>query len=437
MLASRPFMLSNLRTLGPSTVLAFGLAASGGACSKPIAGMASTPAAHSPTTSAGHTEIRFSDLPPPFASPDAANPPEVVSRSAADRLVLPSGFAIGTYAEGGFDEPRWLALAPSGDVFLADSDAGTIFVLLGMGASGAATQRFTFTSGLNKPFGMAFRPGYFYVGNTNSVVRFAYRPGQTAAQGEPQKICDLPGRGYHEHWTRNLVFSEDGSKLYVTIGSSSNVDVETDAERASVLEMNPDGTGRRIYASGLRNAVGLAFYPGSTALWAVVEERDRMGDDLVPDYMVGLRDGGFYGWPFAYLGAHADPRRQGERPDRIAATIAPEVLFQAHSAVLGLAFYEGPMFPADWKGDAIVAMHGSWNRTSRTGYKLVRVPFKGGRPIGGYDDFVTGWMRDPSSREVWGRPVGLLVLGDGSLLVADDGGAKVWRITYSASLATH
>jgi glucose/arabinose dehydrogenase len=189
----------------------------------------------------------------------------------------------------------------------------------------------------------------------------------------------------------------------------------------------------RAYASGTRNPVGLAFYPGTTDLWAAVEERDRLGDDLVPDYLVELRDSGFYGWPFAYLGPHADPRRQGERPDLIAKTLAPDVLFQAHSAVLGLLFYDGAMFPADWKGDAIVAMHGSWNRSRRTGYKLVRVPFKNGRPAGGYDDFVTGWMRDPAVSEVWGRPVGLLQLGDGSVLVADDGGAKVWRITYATT----
>jgi glucose/arabinose dehydrogenase len=227
-----------------------------------------------------------------------------------------------------------------------------------------------------------------------------------------------------------------GSKLYVTIGSSSNVDVETDPEERPFLEMNPDGTDRRIFASGTRNGVGLAFYPGTSELWAAVEERDRLGDDLVPDYLVNLRDGGFYGWPFAYLGPHPDLRRQGERPDLVAKTLPPDVLFQAHSAVLGLMFYDGAMFPSDWKGDAIVAMHGSWNRSQRTGYKLVRIPFRSGRPIGGYDDFVTGWMRDPAAAELWGRPVGLLQLGDGSLLVSDDGGAKVWRILYSPGAAT-
>jgi glucose/arabinose dehydrogenase len=200
--------------------------------------------------------------------------------------------------------------------------------------------------------------------------------------------------------------------------------------------MNLDGTGRRIYASGLRNPVGAAFYPGSSRLWAVVEERDRMGDDLVPDYLVAVKDGGFYGWPFAYLGPHPDPRRAGERPDLVAKTEQPDLLFAAHSAVLGVVFYEGSMFPKDWAGDAIVAMHGSWNRSERTGYKLVRVRFHEGRPVGGYDDFVTGWMRDPRSADVWGRPVGLLVLGDGSLLVSDDGGKKIWRITWAPSPAS-
>jgi glucose/arabinose dehydrogenase len=194
--------------------------------------------------------------------------------------------------------------------------------------------------------------------------------------------------------------------------------------------MDPDGTHRRIFASGTRNPIGLALYPGTDQLWAAVQERDRLGDDLVPDYLVALKDGGFYGWPFAYLGPHPEPRHQGERPDLVAKTLAPDLLFQAHSAVLGLAFYEGSMFPEGWRGDAIVAFHGSWNRSKRTGYELVRVKFHDGRPVGGYDDFVKGWMREPTSREVWGRPVGLLVLPDGSLLVADDGANEIWRITY-------
>ena len=403
-----------------------------GACARvPATSITITSHKTSPKTSS-HVELRFSDLPPPFATPDSNNPPLVVPPGEGDRLVLPPGFTAATYAEGGFEEPRWLALTPNHDVLVSDAKAGTLFVLRGLDANGAAKERFTFATGLNKPFGMAVLGKYLYVGNTNAVVRFAYEPGQTQAQGEPEKIADLPGRGYHEHWTRNVVPSPDGTKLYVTIGSSTNVDAEPDPERASILEMNPDGTGRRIFVSGTRNPIGLSFYPGTNQLWAAVQERDRLGDDLVPDYLVAVKDSGFYGWPFAYLGPHEEPRHQGERPDLVAQTLTPDVLFQAHSAVLGLVFYEGSMFPVDWSGDAIVAFHGSWNRSQRTGYKVVRVPFHGGRPSGGYDDFVTGWMRDPSSREVWGRPVGLLVLPEGSLLVADDGANKIWRVTYEA-----
>jgi glucose/arabinose dehydrogenase len=399
-----------------------------------------TPATNNPTatsrptprgvSSSSHTDLRFADLPPPFATPDSNNASVVVPPSDRDRLVLPHGFAAATYADGGLEEPRWLALAPNHDVFLSDSKAGTVFLFRGLDAKGAAKERFTFATGLNKPFGMAVLGGYLYVGDTNAVLRFAYEADQTQARGEPEKIADLPGRGYHEHWTRNVVPSPDGTKLYVTIGSSTNVDAEPDPERASILEMNPDGTGRRIFANGTRNPIGLAFYPGTTQIWAAVQERDRLGDDLVPDYLVAVKDSGFYGWPFAYLGPHPEPRHQGERPDLVAKTLPPDVLFQAHSAVLGLVFYEGSMFPKDWRGDAIVAFHGSWNRSQRTGYKLVRVRFHDGRPLGGYDDFVTGWMRDPSAREVWGRPVGLLVMPDGSLLVADDGANKIWRVTY-------
>ncbi len=404
-----------------------------GACSRT---KATNPTAASPEPKSkvlvpAHTDLHFTDLPAPFATPDSNNPSQVVPRGDGDRLALPAGFAAATYAEGGLEEPRWLALAPNHDVLLSDANAGTIFLFRGLDARGAAAEKFTFATGLNKPFGMAVLGKYLYVGDTNAVLRFSYEPGQTQARGEPEKIADLPGRGYHEHWTRNVVASQDGSKLYVTIGSSTNVDAEPDPERASILEMNPDGSGRRIFANGTRNPIGLALYPGTNQLWAAVQERDRLGDDLVPDYLIAVKDGGFYGWPFAYLGPHVEPRHAGERPDAVAKTLAPDLLFQAHSAVLGLTFYEGAMFPADWRGDAIVSFHGSWNRSQRTGYKLVRVRFHDGRPAGGYDDFLTGWMRDPSAREVWGRPVGLLVLPDGSLLVTDDGANKIWRVTYA------
>ncbi|HEY7543373.1 MAG TPA: PQQ-dependent sugar dehydrogenase, partial [Blastocatellia bacterium] len=246
----------------------------------------------------------------------------------------------------------------------------------------------------------------------------------------PEKIADLPGEGYREHWTRNVIFSPDGSKMDVTVGSKTNVDVEPDPMRAAISEYNPDGTGHRIYASGTRNPIGLAFYPGTRALWSAVQERDIIGDDLVPDYVTSIKEGGFYGWPYSYIGPNEDPRRKGERPDLVAKAIVPDVLIQAHSAVLGLVFYEGNMFPSEYRNDAFVALHGSWNRSKRTGYKIIRIRFKNGKPVGGYDDFLTGWMLAEDKAEVWGRPVGLLVLKDGSMLITDDGANKIWRVTY-------
>jgi glucose/arabinose dehydrogenase len=217
--------------------------------------------------------------------------------------------------------------------------------------------------------------------------------------------------------------------MYVSVGSASNVSPE-EPIRAAILEFNPDGTGRRVFAGGLRNPVGLAWQPGTNRLWTAVNERDGLGDDLVPDYITEVRDGAFYGWPYTYLGQHEDPRRKGERPDLVAKAIVPSVLLQAHSASLGLTFYDGKMFPPEYRGAAIVALHGSWNRTQRTGYKVISVPFRDGKPAGGYDDLVTGWSPDPYKREVWGRPVGVLVLRDGALLIADDGGNVIWRLTY-------
>jgi glucose/arabinose dehydrogenase len=353
-----------------------------------------------------------------------------VPRPADANLHLPPGFEINTFAEGDFKNARWMALAPNGDVFVTDADAGKVIVLRDNDHDGKAETRFTFATGLTLPFGIAFWRDYLYVGLTNEVVRFAYKPGQTEAQGPPEKIAELPGRGYRQHWTRNVIFDPGGKKLYVTVGSESNVDAEKDPLRATISEYNPDGSGKRIFAGGLRNAIGLAFHPTTKHLWAAVQERDRLGDDLPPDYFTEIKENGFYGWPYSYIGKNEDPRRKGERPDLVAQALVPDVLIQAHSAVLGLVFYNGKMFPKDYRGDAFIALHGSWNRSKRTGYKIIRVRFKNNRPAGGYEDFLTGWMLDENSRQVWGRPVGLLVLNDGSMLITDDGANKIWRVTY-------
>lgn len=380
----------------------------------------------------GHYNITPASLPPANATEDAVNPPNVIERPAGAQLNLPPGFEASIFAEGGFERPRWMALAPNGDVFVADSQAGRIIILRDSNKDGVAEERFTFATGLKQPFGMAFWRDYFYVGNTDAVVRFAYKPGQTAATGAPEKIADLPGKGYREHWTRNVIFNPEGTKMYVTVGSESNVSVEPEPMRAAIMEYNPDGTGKRIIASGARNPIGLAFNPATRKLWAAVQERDRLGDDLVPDYVTEIRDGGFYGWPYSYVGQNVDPRRKGERIDLVSKTIVPDVLIQAHSAVLGLVFYDGKMFPEEYRGNAFAALHGSWNRSKRTGYKIISIPFRNGKLAGGYDDFLTGWMLGEDSKDVWGRPVGLLVLPDGSMLITDDGANKIWRVTYRA-----
>ena len=382
-------------------------------------------------SSLAHHEIKPNALAAAQVLKGPVNFSKVVPRPDGTTLNLPPGFSISEFSTEKLDRPRWMALAPNGDVFVAESQAGRITILRDTNGDGRADQQFVFASGLMQPFGMAFWRDYIYIGDTNAVVRFKYKSGQTKAEGEAEKIADLPGKGYREHWTRNLLFNRDGSKLYVTVGSETNVDVESDPRRAAISEYNPDGSGHRIYASGTRNPIGLAFQPGTNRLWAAVQERDLIGDDLVPDYVTSIQEGAFYGWPYAYIGHNEDPRRKGEKPDLVAKAVVPDVLIQAHSAVLGLSFYEGNMFPGDYKGDAFVALHGSWNRASRTGYKIVRIRFKNGKPIGGYDDFVTGWMLGEDNPEVWGRPVGVLVAKDGSLLIADDAGNKIWRVSYS------
>jgi glucose/arabinose dehydrogenase len=373
-----------------------------------------------------HYEIKPSELPRPGATASANNDQRVVDHPAEARLHLPVGFRISVFAES-IGGARWLALAPNGDVFVADSGSGEIGILRGVGPDGRFQQKFTFATGLLQPFGMAFWRNYLYVAQTGEVVRFNYTPGQTKADVKPEHIADLTPFGYNQHWTRDIAFNPAGTKMYVTVGSSNNDSPESDPRRAAISEYNPDGSGQRIFASGLRNAVGIAWEPKTGKLWATVNERDELGDNLPPDYFTSVQDGAFYGWPYAYIGPHPDPRNASKRPDLVQKTITPDVLIQSHSAALGLAFYTGKMFPAEYQGDAFVALHGSWNRAEPTGYKILRVRMKDGKPVGGYDDFITGWFTDG---KVWGRPVGLLVAQDGSLLIVDDGGRRIWRVTY-------
>ena len=358
----------------------------------------------------GHHEIRADKLPPPFATRSAGNPPIVRPRAGATPAVA-TGFKVELWASG-FDDPRNMVYAPNGDIYVAEPGGGKITILRG----GNPAERATFAAGLREPFGIAFHDGAIYVGCVDELVRFS--------SGRRQHIASLPAGG---HSTRNVIVKN--GKLYVAVGSGSNVDDETATPmRAAITEMNADGSGAHIFASGLRNPVGLAINPANGSLWTAVNERDGLGDDLAPDYATEVRAGQFYGWPFSYIGKNVDPRRKGERPDLVAKAVVPSILFQAHSAALGIAFYDGKMFPEKYRGGLFVAMHGSWNRTQRTGYKVVFVPFHNGAAASGYDDFAAGWAPDPSSHFVWGRPVGLLVMKDGSLLVSDDGSGVIWRI---------
>ncbi len=370
--------------------------------------------------------ITLSDLPAP--SNGVPNPPMVVDKPAGASLNLPPGFKIDVFAdEGAFKTLRYIIEGSNGEVFAADATANTITSLSDTDGDGKADERHVFADGLKRPWGMAISNGYFYVGNTDNVVRWKYTAGQKHVEGPAETITKVPGDG--NHWTRTLMFSPDQSKLYVSVGSASNNDPEPEP-RATILEMNPDGSGRRVFASGIRNPTGLAIRPGSNELWTSVNERDMLGDDLVSDYVTHVQDGGFYGWPYAYLGSHEDPRLKGRHPDLVQKAIVPDVLLQSHSAPLGLVFYTGSTFPAEYRGDGFVALHGSWNRKLRTGYKVVRVPIRDGKATGGYEDFITGWSLGGDQPQVWGRPVGLAVHSDGSLLISDDAHNLIWRVTF-------
>jgi glucose/arabinose dehydrogenase len=367
-------------------------------------------------------QARVTTLPKPYHTESSVNRPQVISRPDGARLTLPQGFSIEEYASG-FERPRYMLLGPSKELLLTDAvNDGTVYLMEGQGKRKKLIER------LDRPYGLAWWKDYLYVGETTSVKRYKYNA-KAMTVGAGEEIYNMKDFG-QGHWTRSLLFDAKGEKLYVGIGSRSNVDAGEPEPRAAINRMNPDGSGREIFAAGTRNPIGLAWYPGSNTLWAAVQERDGLGDDLVPDYFTSIKQGGFYGWPFAYIGKNEDPRRKGERADLVAKTITPDVVLGAHVAVLDCMFYTGKMFPKQYQGGAFVAQHGSWNRSKRIGYNVVYIPFKDGKPAGEAQEFLGGWMLAPDRREVWGRPVGLLTLPDGSLLVTDDGGNKIWRISY-------
>jgi len=385
-------------------------------------------------------KITVADLPAPYATKSAENGPDLIPRPQnAWPKALP-GFKVELYATG-LHNPRLIRTAPNGDVFLAESHAGDVKVFRGISSDGKPQQVQVFASGLRQPFGIAFYPPgsdpqWIYVADTDAVLRFPYRNGDLKARGAQQPIAELPGGGLLRgggHWTRDLAFSRDGKKMYVSVGSRSNDD-DTDnnsAEhhRADILEFNPDGSGLRVYAWGIRNAVGIAVNPMTGELWASVNERDGLGDNLPPDYITHIQENGFYGWPWYYIGAHPDPRHAGKHPELKDRVIVPDVLVQPHNASLEMTFYQGSQFPGEYQGDIFAAEHGSWNRATRTGYEVIRVPLhQQGRASGEYEDFLTGFVT--ADGQVWGRPVGITVAKDGSLLVTDDGSNSIWRASY-------
>jgi hypothetical protein len=396
--------------------------------------------------------IRPQDLPKPGATPSASNGPRVVPRPANAVPQVPAGFKVELFAEG-LSGPRVMRVAPNGDIFVAETGAGKIRVLRAGDGSPKPSLNAVYASGLNEPFGIAFYPSgnnpqWVYVANTDSVVRFPYRAGDTKAAGKPETVvAKLPAGG---HSTRDVVFTPDDKRMLISVGSESNAAEGLgappgglkswigkhqfgaiwgdEAGRAGVLAFDPGGKRLGVFASGIRNCVGLAIHPVTGDVYCSANERDGLGDNLVPDYVTRVREGAFYGWPWFYVGANEDPRHAGKRPDLKDKIAVPDVLIQPHSASLGLTFYRGNMFPADYAGDGFAAEHGSWNRSKRTGYKIIRIRLRDGVPTGEYQDFVTGFV--VNDREVWGRPVGIAVAHDGALLVSEDGNGTIWRITH-------
>lgn len=373
--------------------------------------------------------ITLDQLPAPEPDTDVFNPPDVVPRRAIDTPLVPEGFAANLFAEN-LSHPRWMTVAANGDVLLAESAEGRITLLRDTDGDGAADIIAPFARGYQRPHGLAIVGGELFVADQQAVWRLPYQPGDMEGRGRVPVTAQGALGPPNGHWTRNIVFAPDLTTFFVAVGSRRNLAIEAEP-RATVQRFDSGGANQITFAGGLRNAVGIAFHPETDELYVVVNERDGYGDEMVPDYLTRIRQGEFFGWPYAYLGPNPDPEFGAERPDLVEVTTAPDVLFQAHSAPIGLVFYDGAQFPAAYQGDAFVAFRGSWNRGEPTGYKIVRVPFEGGRPLGTYENFATGfWRAGDTQAEVFGRPAGLAIAADGSLLIADDAGRAVWRISY-------
>ncbi|GAB3711224.1 sorbosone dehydrogenase family protein [Spirosoma flavus] len=403
------------------------------------------------------TAVQTVDLPAPYATKSAKNFSNVIGWPEGKTPQAPAGFVVTEFARD-LKNPRWIYVAPNGDILVSEANterkgiknqvvnsvtgrsksenegtsANRITLLRDADKDGKPEVRETFLTGLNQPFGMLVLGNTFYAANTDGLMRYDYKPGQTKITAPGKKILELPAGGYNNHWTRNLLAGPDGKKIYVSVGSGSNVaehGIENELRRANILEINPDGTGERVFASGLRNPVGMGWQPTTKTLFTAVNERDELGDDLVPDYLTSVKEGAFYGWPYAYFGQHEDPRRKGERPDLVKKAVVPDVPLGSHTASLGLAFYDKMAFPEKYHNGAFIGQHGSWNRSQLSGYKVVFVPFQNGKP-GTPEDFLTGFVAG-KDKDVYGRPVGIAVLPDGSMLVADDTSNRIWRVVAS------
>ncbi|MCF2218632.1 sorbosone dehydrogenase family protein [Chryseobacterium sp. PS-8] len=373
--------------------------------------------------------------------------------------VAPEGFTVTRFAEN-IKSPRNMIQAENGDVFVvlsnsertvsekikndisgkSDAEVGgksanRIILYRDADKDGVPESSSVFLANLNQPYGMLIIKDQFYVANTDGLWVYPYKLGDTKITKPGKKIVNLPAGGYNNHWTRNLIANKNQSKIYISVGSGSNVGengMDKEVKRANILEVNPDGSGEKIYAAGLRNPVGMSWNPVTGELWTVVNERDELGDDLVPDYLTSVKQNAFYGWPYSYFGKNEDPRRKGERPDLVQKTIVPDVPLGSHTASLGLTFYTGSQFPEKYKNGAFIGQHGSWNRSSLVGYQVAFVPFANGKPAASYQPFLTGFIADEAKGDVYGRPVGVLQIADGSLLVADDVGGIVWRVSRAS-----